>query len=160
MTLTVNQILVICLIAVLVVFLVVLIRLAASALGLLKNVKVTLGHTNDLADSGKKAVEECKATVNKTAEILVENATTVTKVVCIVAAVLAVVNYQQIVRKYTPLGKGKIGAALNGIEKAKAQKELRKAKKEVKNLRKAAKKDAKQTRQAAKLAREAASANK
>ncbi|MBQ0040912.1 MAG: hypothetical protein KBS56_02695 [Clostridiales bacterium] len=153
MALSINQILVICLIAELVVFLVVLARLAIGALGFLKNLKVTLGHTQNLVDFSTNAVAECKATVQDTADALVENATTVNKAICIVAAVLAVVNYNQIVRKFTPLGQGKVGAVLDKIEKRKTKKEIKKTKKEVAALRKAARKEAKQSRKASKMAR-------
>ena len=153
MALSINQILVICLIAVLVVFLIILARLAISALGLLKNLKVTLGHTQNLVDFSKGAVEECKTTVKNTADNLVENAAVVDKAVCIVAAILAVVNYNHIVRKFTPLGQGKVGAVLDKIEKKKTKKEIKKTKKEVASMRKAARKEAKQSRKASKMAR-------
>ena len=153
MALSINQILVICLIAELVVFLVVLARLAIGALGFLKNLKVTLGHTQDFVDYGKDAVDECKITVQDTADVLVENATTVDKAVCIAAAFLALVNYHQIVRKFTPLGQGKVGAVLDKIEKKKTKKEIKKTKKEVAAMRKAARKEAKESRKASKMAR-------
>lgn len=153
MALSINQILVICLIAVLVVFLVVLARLAISAIGLIKNLKVTLGHTDDLVSYSKDAVEECKTAALDTADALVENATTVDKIVCIAAAVLCIVNYHQIVRKYTPLGHGKVGAVLDRIEKRKTKKEIKKAKKEIAEMKKAARKESKASRKASKMAR-------
>lgn len=153
MALSINQILVICLIAELVVFLVVLARLAVSALGLLKSLKVTLGHTQNLVDSSKTAVEECKVKVKNTADNLVENATAVDKAAGIAAAGLALINYNQIVRKFTPLGQGKVGAVLDKIEKRKTKKEIKKAKKEVASMRKTARKELKQSRKAGKLAR-------
>ena len=153
MTFTINQILVVCLIAELVVFLIILARMAVSALGLIKNLKVLLGNTQDAVDYGKKTVDQCSTKVKDTANALVENATTVDKVAGIAAAFLAAVNYNQIVRKFTPLGQGKLGAFLTKIEKKKAKKEIKKSKKEVAALRKAARKEAKQSRKANKMAR-------
>ena len=153
MTFTVNQILIIGLLAVLVVFLIVLIRMAASALGLLKNVKALTKSSNELVGKGTELVEDCKAKASKLAETLVENATIVDKAIVIVAGVLIVANYRDIVRKHTFLGKGAIGAYLDRRDRKKAQKEYRKTKKEVAKLRKATRKEAKASRKASKMAR-------
>ena len=153
MTLSVNQILVICLVAELVVFLIILARLAVSALGLIKTAKVTMKDVQVVAGVGRNAVDECKSVVKDTAITLANNATTADKAAGIAAAVFALANYRELVRKHTFLGSGIIGAYLDKRDAKIAQKELRRTKKEVAKLRKASRKEARASRKATKLAR-------
>lgn len=153
MTLNVNQILIICLIAELVVFLVVLGRMAATAIGVLKNVNGLVKSAKVAADKGGDLAGECKTKALETADALMENATSVDKSVVAVAAALGVANLGSIIRKHSFLGSGAIGAYLDKRDRKRAQKEYRKTKKEVAKLRKAARKEAKESRKAAALAR-------
>lgn len=150
---TVNQILVFCLIAVLVAFLVILGRMAATAIGLLKNAKVLVGDAQGMVADGKVAVENCKTSVVKAANSVVDNATTVDKAVCGAAAFTVLLNLKNIIRRRTFLGKGLIGAFLTRRDRKKAEKELRKTKKEVSRLRKATRREAKASKKATKMAR-------
>ncbi len=154
MTFTVNQILVFCLIAELIVFLVVLGRMAVSALGLLKNVKGLTDSAKVAMDKGAVLADECKTKATEAANKLIDNATVADKAVVIVAAVLALANFKDIIRKHTFLGSGAIGAYFDKRDRKKAQKEYRRTKKEVAKLRKAARKEAKESRKATALARE------
>lgn len=153
MTFTVNQILIICLVAELVVFLVVLARMAASAIGLLKNVNGLTKSAKVVMDRGAELAEDCKSKAKDVADSFVDNAPVVNKAVIAVAAILILVNYKEVVRKHTFLGKGAIGAYLDRRDRKKAQKEYRKTKKEVAKMRKAARKEAKASRKAAAMAR-------
>ena len=150
---SVNQILVICLIAELVVFLVVLGRMAATAISVLKEAKKLAGNAQGLVDSSKKAVEDGKIAAKDTAAKLLENATTLEKAAGILALVSAALNFKEVLRKGTPLGRGRIGAFFDRRNRKKAEKELRKTKKEISKMRKANKKEAKQSRKASKMAR-------
>ena len=153
MTLSVNQILVICLIAVLVVFLVIMGRMAGSAIGVLKNLKSLLKSAKVTADKGAVAIDECKAKATDAANKLMENATAVDKAVVATAGVLAIANLGGFIRRHSFLGHGPIGAYFDKRNRKKAQKEYRKTKKEVAKMRKAARKEAKASRKATKMAR-------
>lgn len=153
MTFTVNQILIICLIAVLVVFLIIMACMAGSAIGLLKNLKGLTKSAKVVMDKGAILADDCKDKVKAVADKLVENASIVDKAIVVVAAVLAIANYRDIIRKHTFLGKGAIGAYLDKRDRKKAQKEYRKTKKEVAKLRKATRKEARASRKATAMAR-------
>ena len=154
MTLSVNQILVICLIAVLVVFLVIMARMAGTAIGVLKHVKGLVQSLKLTSDKGAVAVDECKAKATDAANKLMENATAVDKGIAVLAGVFAIANLGSILRKHTFLGRGAIGAYLDKRDRKKAQKEYRRTKKEVAKLRKATRKEAKASRKATAMARE------
>ena len=153
MTLSVNQILVICLIVVLVVFLIIMGSMAGTAIGVLKRVKELVQSAKITADKGAVAVDECKAKATDAANKLMDNATVVDKGLAVAAGVLAIANLGGIIRKHTFLGHGVIGAYLDRRDRKKAQKEYRKTKKEVAKMRKAARKEAKASRKAAAMAR-------
>lgn len=154
MTFTVNQILVACLVAELVVFLIVLAILAVHAISLIKTLKKVLGRVESAADSGKKAVDECKLTIKDTGVKLLDSASVVDKLAAGTGLAMAVVNYKEIVRKHTFLGSGVIGRVLDKRARKSAEKELRRTKDEVAKLRKAARKEAKAGKKASKLERE------
>lgn len=150
---TINQILGFCLIAVLVVFLVILGRMAATAIGLLKNTKVLVGDAQGAVAEGKAAIAECKTSAVEAANAVVENATLVDKVICGFAVFTILANLKDFIIRRTFLGKGILGAFLTRRDRKKAEKELRRTKKEVARLRKAARREAKQSKKATKMAR-------
>ena len=154
MTLTVNQILVIALVLELVVFLVVLVRLVASGLDLLKVAKQLTKDAQSVVDRSSDAVEDAKTKATEIIETMVDNATLVDKGIVATSIFLAFLNFRSLIRRYTFLGKGIIGGYLNRRERKKTQKEYRKTKKEMKKMRKAARKEAKASRKAADMAKE------
>ena len=154
MTLTVNQILVIALVIELVVFLVVLVRLVASGLDLLKVAKQLTKDAQSVVDRGSVAVEDAKSRTTEIMNTMVDNATLADKGIVAASIFLAFLNFRSLIRRYTFLGKGIIGGYLNRRERKKSEKEYRKTKKEMKKMRKAARKEAKASRQAADMAKE------
>ena len=141
MTLTINQILVICLILILVVFLVFFGKLALQGVDLLKKIKVMVADGKELADDAKKAVEEVKTSVVSSARSLVAGADTTTKVVAVAATGIIVVSVaRRIIRN------------LFGKTSRRAAKAARKAERDLREAKKAAKRARKIQKEAARVA--------
>lgn len=147
---SINQILVACLVAILVVFLVYMGKLAISALGLLKDAKVLVKESKDAVNATKTLADECGDKVKETAQTLMDNATPVTKVAGLAAAGFAIANFGWLIRRRFLLGHGLLGGFVEHVSRKRAEKELIKTKKEVAKMRKMAKREARATRKAAK----------
>lgn len=150
---TVNQILVFCLVAELIAFLVIMGILAANAIKLLKSLKVVLGDVDTATKAGQDAIDNCKGKVIDAAGKLADNASIVDKGLGALAGVIAIANYKEIVRKHTFLGSGPIGAFLDKRARKSAEKELRRTKNEVARIRKATQKELKIKKKAKKKAK-------
>ena len=138
MTLSINQILVICLIAVLVVFLIEVGILAVHALDLIKKSKV-------LVDSGNQAVEDVKGRADDISDSLTSAISSIAadtgpamKVLGGLAAGLTAFNSVGAIGKSISLKSGLMAAIAGSRDAKKAKKEIKRSKKAVKQLKKQA----------------------
>ncbi len=129
MALSINQILVVCLIVVLVAFVVVMAIMAVHAIGLIKKSK-------ELVNSGNKAVEDTKAMLAETGDKVkvaagqvVEDSTPAVKAVaCLGAGIVALSAVKTLARFLLP------GFGSAARERRKAAKEIRLSKKTIRKM--------------------------
>jgi len=140
MALTVNQILVIGLILVLIAFAIVFANMGVNAVKLIKEIKKLVGNANNMVDGSKEIVKNVGDSITTTANKLVEDSDTTTKVVSVAASGIIA----------TSLVSGIIKRML-GKRSKKAKKQLKKSEKDLKSARKAAKKARKISRKAGKV---------
>lgn len=155
MTISINQVIVICLIVILVVFLVFMGKLVVEALGLLKTVKRFSEKGSDLMDSYHHALDTVETKVNEAADTIIKDATPATKIAVVIAGVIIALNIGNGIRKRLLAGGGFIAALAERNARRKAEKELRKSRKEIRRLRANAKAEKKMAREARRIAREA-----
>lgn len=149
---TVNQILVGCLVLILIVFLVFIGKLAITGIGLLKDTKKLVGEAGGAVESGKKLAEECGDKAKEAAQTLMDNASPIAKGAGILAAGFCVINFGWLIRRRFLLGRGVVASYFAHRAQKKTEKDLIQARKEVTKLRKQAKRNAKATKKARKIA--------
>lgn len=155
MTISINQVIVICLIVILVVFLVFMGKLVVEALGLLKTVKRLSEKGSDLMDSYHHALDTVETKVNEAADTIIKEATPATKIAVAIAGVIIALNIGNAIRRRILAGSGFVAAFIEKRARRKAEKELRKSRKEIRRLRANAKAEKKMAREARRIAREA-----
>ena len=155
MTLSINQILVICLILVLVVFLIEVGIMAAHAIALMKKSK-------GLVETSNKAVEDVKGRADNISDGLTtaisniaEDTNPAIKVLAGVAAGLTAVNSIGAVGKGLAIKSGVMAAIVGNRDAKKAKKEIKRSKKTVKQLKKQARIERAALRQSSALERKA-----
>lgn len=160
MTLTVNQILVICLILVLIGFVVVMAIMAVHAIELMKKTKVLVGDGQELVDSSKAKVNEAGDKIISAATAVVSDTAPTIKALGATAGGLTAFNLVGMVGRGLARRGGLFAAMADGRARKKTRKELKKSRKLVKKINKQAKKEAKAVNKAKKISKKAAKVDK
>ena len=160
MTLTVNQILVICLILVLVGFVVVLAVMAKHAIELMKKTKVLVGDGTELVDVSKAKVNEAGDKIIGAATAVISDTAPAIKAVGATAGGLTAINLVSMVGRGLVRRGGFFAAMADRRERKKTRKELKKSRKMVKKVNKQTKREAKAVKKAKKMSGELRKAEK
>jgi hypothetical protein len=136
MTLTVNQILVICLILVLIGFVVVVAIMAVHAIELMKKTKALVGDGRTLVADSKKKIDLAEDRIIQAATSVISDTTPAIKALSSVAGGLTLLNLVKIVKRGLLGQGGFLSAIASRHERKKARKELKKSKKMVKKVNK------------------------
>lgn len=160
MTLTVNQILVICLILVLVGFVVVMAIMAVHAIELLKKTKGLVGDGQELVNSSRGKVDEVTGKVINAATSVMGDTSPAVKALGATAGGLTALNVAGMVGRSLIRRGGIIAAVADRRERKKARKEIKKSRKVVKQVNKQARIEAKAVKKAKKVSKKARKAEK
>lgn len=152
MTLSVNQILFICLIAVLIALVVVLAIMAKHVLELVKKSKGLVNHGNKAVDDIQQRAGIISDKLSTAVDNIAEEASPAVKTLGAVATGLAAVNSVGIVGKLISLG-GLASVLSEDKEAGKAKRTVKLSKKAVKQLKKQARVEKKLMKQSAKMAK-------
>ncbi len=153
MTLTVNQILWICLILVLIALVVVLAIMAVHVLRLTKKSQELVESSNHAVDDVKERADIISDNLNSAINNLAEDTSPVVKALGAVAAGLTAINSVGAVGKTISVKSGLAAAVANSREAKDAKKTIKNSKKAVKQLKKQARYEKKALKQSKKLAK-------
>ena len=148
MALTVNQILVICLILVLIGFVVVMAVMAKHAIELLKKTKVLVGDGQELVEASKGKVNEAGDKIIGAATAVITDTAPAVKAVGATAGGLTAINLVSMVGRGLVRNGGFFAARADRRARKIARKELKKSRKMVKKVNKQAKLEAKAVKRA------------
>lgn len=141
--LTVNQILVICLILVLIAFVVVVAIMAKHAIELIKRTKVLVEDGQGVLDGTKEKVNTAGDKIINAATSVAEDTTPALKALGAAAGSLTTVNLLSMVGRGLVRHGGLISAMADRRERKKARKELKKSKKMIRKVNKQTKREKK-----------------
>lgn len=160
MSLTVNQILVICLILVLIGFLVVVAIMAKHAIELLQKTKVLVGDGKEMIDASKLKVDQAGDRIINAAAAVAADTTPAIKALGASAGGLALFNALGLISRGLVRRGGLFAAMADRRARKKTRKELKKSRKMVKKVNKQAKIETKAVQRAKKVAAKARKAER
>lgn len=159
-SLSVNQILVACLILILVVFLVFMGRLVAELIKLLKSSKKLVSNGQELVETSKTAVQHVENKIVDAADGIIKKEAPVTKAVVAVAGVVIALNLSNQIRKYLLKQGGTVAYLADKKARKKTKKQINKSKRELKKIKARTKAEKKMAKKAKKIAAAARKASK
>jgi len=158
MTLTINQILVFCLIAVLIAFLVEMGILVKHAIPLIKKSKALVESSNKAVDDVKGRADEISDGISNALSSIAADAHPALKALGAVAAGLTAINSIGAVGKGLAIKSGILAAIAGGRSARMAKKEIKKSREAIKQMRKQSKIEKKAMKESMALERKAAEA--
>lgn len=153
MSLTVNQILWICLIVVLVALVVVLAIMAVHVLALVKKSKVLLESGNNAVEDVKGRADEISDGLTTAISNIANDTSPAIKILAGAAAGLTALNSIGAAGKGLALKSGVMAAIAGNRDEKRAKKDIKRSKRTVKQLKKQAKQERKALRQSAEIER-------
>lgn len=160
MTLTINQILVFCLIVVLIAFLVEMGILVKHAVPLLKKSKSLVESSNKAVDDVKGRADEISDGISNAINSIAADAHPALKALGAVAAGLTAVNSIGAVGKGLAVKSGILAAIAGGRSARNAKKEIKRSRKAIKQMKKQSRIESKAMKESAALERKAADAER
>ena len=160
MTLTVNQILVICLILVLIGFVVVLAVMAVHAVELIKKTKVLVGDGQELLDNSKSKIDVAGDKIIEAATSVAADTAPAVRAVGATAGGLTAINLLSFAGRALARSGGLFAAASDRRERKKTRRELKRSRKTVKKINRQTKLENKAVKRSKKAARKAVKAEK
>ncbi len=160
MTLSINQVLVICLILVLIAFVVVVAIMAKHAIELLKKTKGLVADGQVVLEESKGKVDEISTKVTDAANSVIADTTPTIKALGATATGLTAINLLKLVGGAIVKGGGIFSVMSDRRERKKSRKELKKSRKMVKEINKQTALEAKAIKRSKAVAKKAAKAEK
>ncbi|NLY86960.1 MAG: hypothetical protein GX083_00195 [Clostridiales bacterium] len=139
MTITINQILVICLILVLIAFVSVLAKMGIHAISLIKNIKELTKAGKNLVDEVQLKADRVEASALNAVNSIVSDTSPITKTIGVIAGGLMLWNFGSLLSRNIIRRGGTLAVIASNRERAKARKEIKRTKKTIRKVNKQAK---------------------